>query len=83
MRTTTIRIDEEMKEILQELARQAGQPMSKVLRAAVEEYRRRRFLASANAAFAALKADPRSWQAEQEERRAWDATLSDGQKEER
>lgn len=52
--------------------------MPTILEKAVEEYRRARFLEEANQAYAALRADPEAWQAELEERAAWDATLADG-----
>ena len=73
----TVRIKEETRAILRELARQTGEPMQEVLAKAVEVYRRQRVLTLTNAAYAALRADPASWQAEQEERATWDATLAD------
>jgi len=36
-----------------------------------------RFLETANAAFANLRADPAAWQAEREERALWEGTLAD------
>jgi hypothetical protein len=54
------------------------EPMLTECAKAVEEYRRRRILESANAVYAALKADPAAWQALQDERSEWDATLGDG-----
>jgi hypothetical protein len=53
--------------------------MQSVLAKAIEEYRRRTFLESANAAYAALRRDRKGWRHEQGERVAWDATLRDGQ----
>ena len=44
----------------------------------VEAYRRRRFLEENNRAFAALRANPKTWKTEQAEREAWDMTLADG-----
>ena len=38
-----------------------------------------RFFAEFNSAFARLRKDKGAWKEEQEERRAWDATLGDGQ----
>jgi hypothetical protein len=52
--------------------------MQSLLDEAVEQLRRLKFLAQANAAFAALKADPKAWKAELDERRLWESTLSDG-----
>lgn len=44
----------------------------------IEEYRRKKFLERVNPAFAALRNNPQAWKHEQEERAAWDVTLSDG-----
>lgn len=52
--------------------------MQAVLDEAIEKYRRDKFLDAANEAFAALRADPVAWKAEEEERALWDRTLSDG-----
>ena len=78
MPTTTVRIREETREILAELAQEMGQPMQEVLAKALESYRRQRLIAQVNAAYAALHEDPEAYRAEQEERRAWEATLADG-----
>jgi len=78
MASTTVRISVKAKETLQRLAARTGQKMQTVLDEAVEAYRRQRFLEEANAAFAALRADKEAWAAEQEERAAWDITISDG-----
>lgn len=43
-----------------------------------EADRCRRFFEQANAAYAALRADPAEWSEELAERAAWDATLLDG-----
>jgi len=51
--------------------------MSAVLVEAIEQYRRKRFLEQMNTGFAALRADPRAWKEELEERRLWDAALMD------
>ncbi len=76
----TTRISTPAHRILQELARQSGRSMQEILDAAVENYRRQRFLQEAAEAFAAMKADPKAWKAEQEERGLWNNTLTDGQK---
>jgi hypothetical protein len=41
-------------------------------------YRRQLFLEKANVAFATLRMQPEAWAVEEEERAAWDVTLSDG-----
>ena len=78
MASTAVRLREPTRAALRELAAQSGEAMSVVLEKAVECYRRQRFLEQANAAYAALRVNPEAWQAEEEERRAWDATLGDG-----
>lgn len=52
--------------------------MQAVLDSAVEAYRRRVFLEGLNEDFAALRADRDAWQEEEEERKLWEVTLSDG-----
>ena len=75
---TTIRIKREFREILRELAENAGRSMQAVLEDAIKEYRRKRALEQLNSAFAALKADPEAWEEELAERAEWDVTLQDG-----
>ena len=55
-----------------------GEPQSDTRARAVEAYRRQRILDLSNAAYAALRADPRAWQDLLDERAAWDVTLADG-----
>jgi hypothetical protein len=74
----TIRISESAHGTLRELARAEGKPMLALLDEAVEALRRQRFLEQVNAAYASLRADPRTWKAVEAERREWDATLADG-----
>jgi len=78
MVSSTVRITPEARKSLREIADSTGQSMQEVLSKAIEDYRRKTFLETANAAFAALRNDARAWKQEQEEREAWDATLSDG-----
>jgi predicted DNA-binding protein len=54
MATTTVRIGEETRQVLRDLSARTGQSARTILRQAIEEYRRKRFLQEANAAFAAL-----------------------------
>lgn len=75
----TTRISLPAHRVLQELARHSGKSMQEILDAAIEAYRRQRFLDDAAAAFATLKTDPKAWRAEQEERALWSNTLTDGQ----
>src|SRR5919198_5108748 len=75
---TTVRISAPAHRILRELSKAEGKPMLALLDEAVETLRRQRFLEDVNAAYAALRADPRAWKAIEEERCAWDVTLADG-----
>lgn len=77
MASLTMRIGEEAHRVLREIAERNRESMQAVLAKAIEEYRRKSFLESANAAFAALRKDPKAWRREQEERAAWDVTLRD------
>jgi len=78
MSTTTVRISESTRRALRDLARERGVSMAELLDEAVERLRRESVLEQANAAYAALRADPGAWADEQEERAEWEATLSDG-----
>ena len=78
MASTTVRVKKETWEELRRLAEQSGEPMQEILAQAVEAYRRRHVLRAANKAFAAIRDDADAWKDEQEERRVWAATLSDG-----
>ncbi len=78
MQSTTVRISLAMRETLRLIAAQTGESMQSILDKAIETYQRQLFLERANAAFSVLRDDSEAWQAEQEEREAWDATLADG-----
>jgi len=78
MASTTVRISLEAKGALQKLSAHTGKKMQEILGEAVESYRRQLFLEKANAAFAALHADSEARAGEEEERTAWEATLTDG-----
>ena len=73
-----IRITPRSKATLRDLAEREGKPMQAVLDDAIEYYQRDKFLNEANAAYARLKADPKAWSEELEERRASDGILMDG-----
>ncbi|MBM4329634.1 MAG: toxin-antitoxin system protein [Deltaproteobacteria bacterium] len=79
MPTGTVRINQKSHNILRKIASTEGKPMQAILEAAIEEYRRQRFLHEANAAYAALRNDPKEWKEELAERKEWDSTLIDGQ----
>ena len=79
MPSTSIRITEDSLDVLRQLADQEARPVQAVLHAAIELYRRQKFLEDANTAFALLRQKPEAWQEELEERALWDGTLADGQ----
>jgi hypothetical protein len=78
MSSGTTRISATAHGILREMSKAEGKPMLALLDEAVESLRRRRFLERLNEAYATLRADPRTWEAIEDERREWDATLPDG-----
>ena len=71
--TGAVRLREETKRALRDLAAASGRPMSDVLADAVESYRRTTFLATAAAAYAAAK-----HLGPDEDQALWDTTLNDG-----
>lgn len=73
-----MRVPDATHAILRELAEETGKPMQTLLVEAVEALRRRHMLEQTNAAYAALREDPAAWQAELDERQAWDVTPADG-----
>jgi predicted transcriptional regulator len=77
MSTVTVRIPEETHRSLREIAASTGETMPQILRQAVEELRRHRFLQGLAADFAALREDREAWQEEIDERAEWDAALAD------
>lgn len=78
MASTTVRIKEQTRQALRELAQETREPMQEVLAKAVEAYRRQWTLQQHNAVYAALRENPAAWAEELEERAAWEATLADG-----
>ena len=72
-----LRIGDQTHKVLRELARLEGVSMQGVLDKALAEYQKKRFFDSLGAAFDALKNDRKAWTEEQQERQAWDNTLSD------
>jgi hypothetical protein len=77
MATENVRIRAPAHAKLKELAEQSGETMTDVLDRAIDAYHRQAFLEGLNRDFAALQADAKAWQAELDERAAWDATLAD------
>jgi hypothetical protein len=81
MPSQNVRISESSYRILRSLAEMEGISMQAALDRVLEEQRRKVFLTEANAAFAALKAEPKAWAQERAERELWAKTLADGDKE--
>ena len=74
----TIRISDRGHGVLTRLAQDAKLPMIQVLDAALESYRRQRFLEASAEAYAALRADPAASAEYDAELAAFDGALSDG-----
>ena len=72
-----LRIADETREVLRELARLEGASMQSVLDRALAEYQKKRFFDTLDAGFQALKKDGKAWREEQQERQIWENTLSD------
>ena len=80
MESTTVRINPEAHTLLRRIARQTGESMQASLIKAIELYRREIFLQKVNAAFEALRKNPKAWKEELKERENWDSTLLDNVK---
>jgi hypothetical protein len=78
MSTLTVRISDNSRTILRELAVKENAPMQAILDKAIESYRRQLFLTEVNKAYAALRQNPKAWAQVEKERAEWDATLGDG-----
>jgi len=76
--SVTVRVSSESRDALRRLARRSGTSLQEVLERAIEEYETRQFLEAANRSYADLRTNRKAWEQELRERRAWDATLSDG-----
>lgn len=77
---TTVRISPHSHILLGELSRVTGSPMTEILDAALEGYRRQCLLDQANAAYEVLATDAQAWDAYRQEVESLDATASDGLK---
>lgn len=75
---TTVRVREETRDLLRDLAEQTHASMQDVLVRALEQYRRQLMIDRANAAYAALREDADAWQEVQRERELFEHALSDG-----
>jgi len=75
---TMLRISERTKATLRSLAKERGEPMSRVVEELVETARTERFFAAADAAYRHLRSEPDAWAAELSERATWETTVADG-----
>lgn len=78
MATSMMRVREDLRVLLQQLAEEDGVNMQELLRRALENYRQAKMFERADAAYAALRSNPAAWQEYREESAAWDVTLLDG-----
>lgn len=76
--STTVRIDQEVLDMLKQVAVQTNSSVQSTLKKAVEEYRRSVLLREANAAYQVLRESP-GWKDELEEREVWETALLDGE----
>jgi len=76
--STTLRISVATHEKLKKLAAQEGSTLTALLDRIVEQFRRKCIADTANAGYAAMRADSEVWAEEQRERAVWDVTLLDG-----
>jgi hypothetical protein len=74
----TVRISPGSHRLLRQLAEEEDSSMQAILDAAIERYRRERFLRGANADYSALKRDPNAWKKVKDERRVWEGANMDG-----
>lgn len=73
----TARILETDHAVLQRLARESGKNQQQIIHEALDTYQRERLLDEINAGFERLRSDSAAWQAEMDERKLWETTLTD------
>ena len=78
METTVVRVKATTHAALQVISKQTGKTMQLIVEKAIEDYQKKLFWETTNAAYAALHEDQEAWEDEKAERSAWEATLSDG-----
>ena len=77
-KSSIVRISNEAKVILEELAHKSGESMLSILDKALKEYNRRKLLEDSNLAYERLRANADASQELDEELASMDATLADG-----
>ncbi|HJN19257.1 MAG TPA: ribbon-helix-helix protein, CopG family [Armatimonadota bacterium] len=77
MASTSVRVDDSLRDELKNTAASTGQSIADVIRHALELYRAELFFDAADAAYARLQGDSGAWAEELEERRLSENTLMD------
>ena len=78
MSNKMMRITEATQENLDILVKMINKSKQIIIERAVDHYVREQFLRKTNEEFAIMKANPKLWAQEMEEREEWEATLQDG-----
>ena len=78
METTTIRVTLKTKQLAEKMAYEANTSPREIIEKAIETYQKQQLLKSANAAYAALRSNPETWEDYQNEMAEWDVALADG-----
>ena len=76
--TTTIRVSKEVYNAVKSIAQQQNEKIQDVIEQAIKDYKKKKFFDHLNLAYARLKADPKAWAEEEEEREDWDVAMKDG-----
>jgi len=76
--STTVRIDDHSKQLLEQIVEGSQQKQHEVLAIVIEKAWRKWMMEGINADFARLRQDKEAWDDYQNEMKAWDCTLSDG-----
>jgi predicted transcriptional regulator len=79
---TTVRVDDKLHSTLREIAKAERRSIGQVIEDAVERYQKERFWRGVHEDYARLKLDPEAWRDYEDEIKLWDATSSDGLREE-
>ncbi|MCG2795683.1 MAG: ribbon-helix-helix domain-containing protein [Actinomycetia bacterium] len=74
-KTTTVRVSNSTKSILEEIAQKTGRSQSRVISDAVEAERRRMILEAGNEAYARLRADEKASKEYDEEFEVWETAF--------
>ena len=74
-KTTTVRVSNSTKSVLEEIARKTGRSQSRVISDAVEEERRRMILEVISEDFARLRADEKASKEYDEEFEVWETAF--------